>query len=491
MRQLRLRPLPAALLASLLAAAPAAGPAAAETLGDAFRDTYVQSPRLDAERARLRATDEQVPQALAGWRPQLRAIGEAGIAWEREDDKSRAVTIRDANGRTDVQASSNRDAERLNQVSGRLLAQQSLYAGGETVAGTRRAENQVLSGRARLAGAEQEVLLDTVEAYAGVVRARGVLRYANDNRDRLLRYREGARERFRVAELTLTDVAQADSRVAGADADIARAESDLEAAVAEFERAVGRLPGELRPPPSAPGLPASLEEALARIADHPRLQQAAYDLEAQRDQVRVDEAQLLPEVNLVGEVGRRRQPSDNVDLRDDASIGAEVIVPLYQRGSEYSRVRQSKQNAIQRRYEVTDVERQVRREIITSYEALQAARRQIVSLQEQIKAAQAALNGTREEAIAGARTVLDVLNAELELFTAQTRRERAVEQDVVAGYRLSAAIGDLNLETLDLGEMRYDPTANYRAVRNRWFGLDVEDPTARPAPRPATPQATN
>lgn len=480
MRQLRPLPLPAALLAGLLAAAPAAGPAAAETLGDAFRDTYVQSPRLDAERARLRATDEQVPQALAGWRPQLRAIGEAGLAWEREDDKSR-------NGGqfNRGEEESNRNAERLNQVSGRLLAQQSLYAGGETVAGTRRAENQVLSGRARLAGTEQDVLLDTVEAYAGVVRARGVLRYANDNRDRLLRYREGARERFRVAELTLTDVAQADSRLAGADADIARAESDLEAAVAEFERAVGRLPGELQPPPAAPALPGSLAEALARIPDHPRLQQAAYDLEAQRDQVRVDEAQLLPEVNLVGEAGRRRQPSDNVDLRDDASIGAEVVIPLYQRGSEYSRVRQSKQSAIQRRYEVTDVERQVRREIITSYEALLAARRQIVSLQEQIKAAQVALDGTREEAIAGARTVLDVLNAELELFTAQTRRERAVEQDVVAGYRLSAAIGDLDLETLDLGEVRYDPTANYRAVRNRWFGLDIDDPTARAAPQAA------
>ena len=144
-------------------------------------------------------------------------------------------------------------------------------------------------------------------------------------------------------------------------------------------------------------------------------------------------------------------------------------------------MRQSKQSAIQRRYEVTDVERQVRREIITSYEALLAARRQIVSLQEQIKAAQVALDGTREEAIAGARTVLDVLNAELELFTAQTRRERAVEQDVVAGYRLSAATGDLDLETLDLGEMRYDPTANYRAVRNRWFGLDIDDPAARRA----------
>jgi TolC family type I secretion outer membrane protein len=469
---------PAPLLLAVLLAGIATAPASAETLADALRDTYVQSPRLDSERARLRATDEQVPQALAGWRPLIRATGEAALAWQRDDDKARN---RSEEGSAPGDQESNRSAERLNQLSGRLLAQQSLYAGGETVAGTRRAENQVLSGRARLAGAEQEVLLDAVEAYASVVRARNVLRYSNENLGRLRRYLGGAEERFRVAELTRTDVAQAQSRVAGAEADLARAQNEIEAAMAEFERAIGRQPGALEPASLAAELPTSLEEALAQAPTHPRVLQASYDLEAQRQQVRADEAQLLPDVNLIGELSRRRQPSDNVDLRDDASIGAELVIPIYQRGTEYSRVRQSKQSAIQRRYDLTDVERTVRREIATSYDSLQAVRRQIVSLDQQIEAAQSALDGTREEALAGARTVLDVLNAELELFTAQIRRERVIEQEVVASYRLRAAIGGLSLAGLGFGEDSYNPDAYYQEVRDKWFGLSVDDPGAASA----------
>jgi outer membrane protein len=468
MRQIRLPLLPALLLTTALA-----GPALAETLTEALQDTYVQSPRLDAERARLRATDEQVPQALAGWRPLVRFSGEAGLARQSDDDKRRST-----NTGTHLDSSSNRTVEHLTQTSARLLAQQSLYAGGETVAATRRAENQVLSGRSRLAGAEQEVLLETVEAYAAVIRARNVLGYSRANLDRLQRYLDGVEERFRVAELTRTDVAQTQSRLAGAEADIARAENELEAALAEFERAVGRQPGDLERPATAPELPASLEEALARAPAHPRAQQAAYDLEAQRQQVRIDEAQLLPEINLVGDVSRRRQPNESVDLRDDASISAELVIPIYQRGAEYSRVRQAKQSAVQRRYDLTDIERAVRREIVTSFDALQASRRQVAALAAQVEAARAALDGTREEAILGARTVLDLLNVELELFTAQTRHERAMEQEVAASYRLRAAVGELSLAELGIGDARYDPTANYRIVRDRWFGLGIEDPPA-------------
>jgi TolC family type I secretion outer membrane protein len=471
------------LMAVLLAgiAAFAASPAAAETLADALRDTYAGSPRLDSERARLRATDEAVPQALGGWRPQIRASGEAGLAWERDDDKRRRGNDGGRSNPNEVDRETDREADRLHQLAGRLLVQQSIYAGGETVASTRRAENLVLSGRARLDDAEQTVLLEGVEAYAAVVRALAVLGYSRENLDRLRRYLEGTQERFRVAELTRTDVAQAQSRVAGAEADLARAENELETALAEFQRVVGRPPEAPEPPGPAPQPPASLEAALALIPSHPRVQQAAYDLEAQRQQVRVDEAQLLPDVNLVGDVSRRREPSQSIDLRDEASIGAELVIPIYQRGIEYSRVRQAKQSAIQRRYELTDVEQAVRREIIASFDALQTARRQIVSLDQQVEAARAALDGTREEAIVGARTVLDLLNAELELFTAQTRRARAAEQEVVASYRLRAATGDLDPASLGFGEDTYDPTANYRRVRDRWFGLSVDDPGAGPA----------
>ena len=154
------------------------------------------------------------------------------------------------------------------------------------------------------------------------------------------------------------------------------------------------------------------------------------------------------------------------------------MVPLYQRGAEYSKVRQSKQTAIQRRYDATDIEHAVRNEIITSFNALEASRRQIGALEAQIKEAQDALEGTREEAIAGARTVLDVLDAELlELFTAQTATSRR-RAGGGASYRLQSAIGGLTLAGLGIPGESYDPEAYYRAVRNRWFGLNVDDPTA-------------
>jgi TolC family type I secretion outer membrane protein len=448
-----------------------AAPAAAESLGDALREAYATSPRLEAERARLRAIDEQVPQALAGWRPQLLLRSGAGISQESEE-----VKVLERGGGLGT----TRQDETLYQLDARLVLQQPLYSGGGTVADTRRAESAVRAGRAGLAEAEQQLLLATVAAYAGVVRARNVQRSSEDNLDRLRRFEAGVGERFAVAEVTRTDLSQARSRVAGAEADLARAESELEAALAEYERTVGRLPGPLEPARPLAGLPASLDAALALAGGNPRLRQAAFDLEAARAQVRVDTARLLPELNLVGELEHREQPSDDIDQRQAAAVRAEVTIPLYQRGSEHSRVRQAKQTAIQRRYDVADAERGVRREVIRSFEALRAARQQVQALEAQVAAATAALEGVREEAIAGVRTVLDVLDAELELFTARIRRERAREEEVVTSYQLKAAIGELGLAGLGLGDGLYDPEAYYHEVRDRWGGLGpgLDDPAA-------------
>jgi TolC family type I secretion outer membrane protein len=461
--------------AGLLLAPGLAPPAGAETLADALREVYAGNPRLEAERARLRATDERVPQALAGWRPQLVARTGAGLEKESE-----VVKFRDRSGGT----STRDEDELLHPADARLTLQQPVYSGGETVAGTRRAESEVRSGRARLADVEQQLLASTARAYAAVVRARNVRRYSEENLDRLRRYQAGVAERFRLAEVTRTDLAQAESRVAGAQADLAQAESELEAALAEYQRLVGRPAGALEPARPLDGLPAALDDALALAIDNPRLRQAVFDLEAARAQIRVDTATLLPELNLVGELRHDENPTDNLDSRDIATVRAELIIPLYQRGTEYSRVRQAKQTAISRRYDVTEAERTVRREAIRSFEALRAARQQIVALGGQVAAAAAALEGVREEAIAGVRTVLDVLNAELELFVAQIRYERALESEVVASYELKAAVGELSLAGLGLGDGLYDPDAYYREVRDRWVGLGAEGPDFPPTPGP-------
>ena len=459
-----------ALLPALaLALACLAGGLRAATLEETLTRVHGESPRLAAERARLRAVDEQVPQALAGWRP--RAQLRSGWTLDRETRDSHRVPARPVGDRE-----GNRDTEVFRQFDNRLTVRQPLYSGGETVAETRRAENNVQAARARLGGVGQDVLLNAVDAYAGVVRARNVVRLARENLDRLNQYLGGTEERLRLFEVTRTDLDQAQSRVAGAEAELARAETELAAALAFFEQVVGEPPGELVPARPLADLPASEAEALALAARNPRLVQAAFELEAARDQVRVAEAALLPDLALVGELTHETQPTFGIDNRSDASLGVELVVPLYQGGAEYSRVRQAKQTMIQARYLLDDTERLVRREVLRSFDAWRSIERQITALRAQTDAAARALEGTREEAIAGVRTTLDVLNAELELFQAQSRLERAREAEIAASYDLKAAIGGLDPDGLDLAGPPYDPEAHYRAVRNRWFGLAVDYP---------------
>lgn len=461
--------------ASLLALLPALTlPArAAQTLDETLSQVYDQNPRLQAERARLRSTDEQVPQALAGWRPLAKV--NSGYTVDHLSRDGHDVGTR-FNGDREV----NQDTDVFYQLDNRLSVSQPVYSGGETVADTSRAENTVRAARARLDGVQQDLFTTTVQAFAAVVRARSVLQYTLENRDRLNDYLQGTQERLRLLEVTRTDLNQVETRVAGAEADLARAQSDLAAAISQYEQVVGEPPGDLVPPKPVSGLPTTLDEALALAPQNPRLIQSSYELEATRDQVRVAEASLLPDLNIVGELQQETQPSFGIDSQNSASIGAQLTVPLYQRGTEYSRVRQSKQNMIQARYALSDTERAVRREIMRSFSAWESAERQIQALRLQTDAAQKALAGTREEAIGGNRTTLDVLNVELDLFTAQTRLARALETEVDASYDLKAAVGGLDPAELGLAVDRYDPEAHYNQVRNRWFGLSIDVPPGMP-----------
>jgi outer membrane protein len=465
---------------SLLALASGlAGPVlAAQSLEETLSQVYAQNPRLQAERARLRATDEQVPQALAGWRPQARVNSGYTVEHLTRDGH-------DVGTNTRGDRRYNQDSDVFYQLNNRLSLSQPVYSGGETVADTRRAENTVRAGRARLLGAQQDLFSSTVQAFAAVVRARAVLRYTQENLGRLNDYLEGTMERLRLLEVTSTDVNQVETRVSGGEADIARAQSDLDAAVSQYEQLVGEPPGDLIPPKPVGGLPATLDQALAQAAENPRLIQANYESDASRDQVRVAEAALLPDLNLVGELEDETQPSFGIDSQQSASIGAQLTVPLYQRGTEYSRVRQSKQNMMQARYALSDTERVVKREIMRSFSAWQSAERQITALEAQVAAAARSVEGTQEEAIGGNRTTLDVLNVQLDLVTAQTRLARALETEVNASYDLKAAVGGLTPEGLDLPVAVYDPEIHYNDVRYRWFGLSADTP--QPLPPPGNP----
>lgn len=421
-----------------------AAPVMAEPLADVLAKVYLASPRLEAARAGLRAADEAVARARAGGRPFVAgsssvggAVGGGGSLYQRQ-----ALTLT-----------------------------QSLYSGGGNAAAIARAENAVLAERARLGQVEQEVLLEAVAAYTAVARDDAVLTLARRNEDRLRVQLDATRDRERFGDVTRTDVAQAETRFARATADRVAAEGDLDAARAEFARVAGAAPGPLSLPEPLPEPVPSLDAALTEAEASWRWQAASFDLATARDEVDLALAELKPKVSVGAELGYGGDAAWRQDQGTGASFGATVAVPLYQGGGEFARVRQSKELLQQRRHAQDEARRAAEAEIARAWQAVRTADAAIRSLQSQVDAAGFALEGVRQEALVGARLVLDVLDAEQELFAAEVDLVRAGRERVLAGYRLRAALGKLTARDLELAVAYQDPKVHHDEVSRRWFGV--------------------
>ena len=452
----RIRVLGAALAALALGFAGTA--ASAQSLDEVLIQTYDTNPRLQAQRAQLRSIDEQVSQAFARYRPDVAVVGSS------EASQNELSDVETFGGTTDESQTlwTNRIALNLNQ---------NIYEGGGTVARIDGAVKQVGQQRAVLQSVEQEVFLDAVTAYTDVVAARRVVDLAINNEERLERQRQATVDRFEVGEVTRTDVAQAEARLAGAVADRIAAEGELAQAVARFEAVVGFRPDELTTRfADLVGRPASLVAAQARAEKNPGLTAAEFAVDVALADVRVAQADLLPTVDLAGSVGYIDEPSDTIGSQTDARVSATITIPLYQTGAEYSRVRQQKQVVDQRRRELDDTRREVTRNVTEAWEGLQTATAAARSFEEQVRANDIALEGVRTEAQVGARTVLDVLDAEQELFQSEVDLVDARATEVVALYTLQAAMGELTAEALELDVEIYAPDDHFRTVRTQAFG---------------------
>jgi TolC family type I secretion outer membrane protein len=448
-----------AVVAALLGVFPGSTATRAETLEEALIATYRDNPMLLAERSALRATDEEVSAAAAGWRPTVLIDASAGV--QQVTSESSAGFGADST---------------LYPKTATISIVQPLYQGGRTLAETERAENLVLSGRARLASVEQDILLNAAEAYMDVVRDGAVLGLAVNNEQRLRRQLEAARDRFQVGEVTRTDVAQAEARLSVAIADRVGAEGDLVSSRATYRRVIGHLPGALEGPGSVAGLPQSVDEA-QRIAEeeHPLIRRAIHAERAAREDIAVAMSSLLPDLSLRGSYAHSEETSTFIDRQDTASLRAEIVIPLYQSGAEYAGVRAAKQIASQRRLEIDRSRRLVLEQVTQAWHSLQTARARIVALSDAVRAAEIALDGVEQEAAVGSRTTLDVLDAEQELFDARVDLVRARREEIVAGYGLLAAVGRLSAGHLGLDVAIYDEKRHYDAVRSKMFGLGVDD----------------
>jgi TolC family type I secretion outer membrane protein len=428
-----------------------AAPGRAQTIDEALVAAYLTNPDLEAQRAALRATDELVPQALSDWRPTIAVDSDAITA-----------DIDQPNGQ----------GGSLNTTQASIALDQQIYSGGETVANTERAEALVRSQRANLVATEQSVLLDAVTVYTNLLAAEAVLDFSIQNENRLRRQLQATQDRFDVGEVTRTDVAQAEASLSSAIAARVLAEGELAAARADYRRVINQEPGRLVVPEPLRALPASETEA-HQLADinNPNITVAQFDLTAARADVDVALSALLPRLSVRGELSYANNPSLVLDQQRDASIGANLTVPLYQGGGEYARVRQTKQTVRQRQDDLDAAFRAVRNEVTAAWQALLTATAQIDSISEEVRANQIAVEGIRQEALVGQRTVLDVLDTENALFQSQVNLVQARRDQIVASYRVKAAVGELTVVGINLPVEPYDPEAYYLDVRSRLIGL--------------------
>lgn len=437
--------------------------ASAEDLSQALVEAYLGNPDLAAQRASLRATNEQVPQALSGYRPQVFLQGQ--VQSVRGSQRGDAAFSDD---------SETNDIDNTSQ-SASLTIQQNLYDGGGTVASVSRAENAVRAGRADLVATEQNVLLNAVNAYANSWRFRSRLAEALNNEQRLQRQLQATRDRFEVGEVARTDVAQAEAALAGAQADVERAKADVASADATYRQIIGRAPGQLSQPSPLRLLPSSLDEAEALADANPEIVSATFALAAAKDDVDVQFAQLLPNLDLQGQFNYTNSPSPGSDWQRSAQAGVVLTIPLFQGGAEYSRVRQSRQTMRQRRNQLESTFRSIQQSVAESWDNLVSASAQIPAFRSQVRANEIALEGVQQEALVGTRTVLDVLDQEQELFTSRVALVDAQANEVIASYQLKSTVGELTVDGLNLAVQPYNPEIYYRENRNRLLGIRTKD----------------
>ena len=454
----------------LLAAAAGAallvgGAGRAETLRDALVQTYNSNPTITGQRAQLRTLDEGVAVARAGLRPQV--SGTVGV---------------------------NQDLLRTGGGNGRNFSAgvdvgYPLFNGGSVRNQIRAADERVLAGRATLRATEGDVFTEAVGAYMDVIRDRSIVTL-NRNQVRVLETNlQASRDRFEVGDLTRTDVAQSEARLALARSNLELAQGRLTGSEENYRRVIGDLPDDLQPPPPLPVLPANPEQAVeTALANNPDLVGITAQVRAAGLDVSVARADRLPTVsavgsqsytNYLGSADEQFAPgAPNSNAR--TGVGVQARVPIYQGGLVGARVRQAQAFQSQLLEQGIAIERNVVAQTRAAFSSFRAATEAIASNEVAVSANELALEGTRAEQTVGTRNVLDVLNAEQELLNSQVQLVTARRDQYVAGFALLNAMGRAESEDLGLdGGPLYDPVANYNRVSRRnsdW----AQDPTPQP-----------
>jgi outer membrane protein len=442
----------------VIACAGLAMPAAAESLPEALARAYQTNPALNADRARQRATDENVPQALAGYRPQIVASLSAGLQ-----------QVRNILPDNSIQTAS------LKPWQIGVTVTQVLFNGFKTSSSVRVAELQVSSGREALRNTGQGVLLDAVTAYTNVLANQSLVEAQRANVAFLRETQSITQKRLNAGDVTPTDTAQAEARFNRGLSDLNAAEVALAISQATYAQVIGNPPAQLQPAQTVDRFGARNREDAIQIAftQHPAVMAAGFDVDVASTQIRVAESSLLPTITVQGSASTARDNDPTLSVRgtDQASVIGQLNQPIYDGGTAASQTRQAKEVASQSRLVLEQVRNQARTAAISAWVANEGAKIAVSAAESEVRAATVALAGVQKEAAGGQRTTVDVLNSQQDLIQAKARLIGAQRDRVIASYTLLSAIGRLDVKTLNLNTPDYLADVHYHQVRDAWHGL--------------------
>jgi len=420
---------------------------------DALEYVYANHPQIKAQREQVKIADEGVSQAVSGFRPTASAnlskgrerTGDAAETWNYDNTKSRSLNV-----------------------------EQPVFSGGGTVASFMAAKQRVKAARANLSATIQQVLYDAIVAYTDIVEKQSVLELNQQNVAVLQKQMDVTNARFKVGELTVTDISQAKARLAGAEASEKQSLGDLEAAKASFRRKIGYdVQGKTVMPPVPSGIPATITESLdLAYMNNPILKAAHYNEQAAGDDVYVRSSTILPNVSIQGTMSRADGNSlSSLNKIDQDAIRLNINIPIYQSGAEWSRLREARNAAQQAKFNSLDTNQSVTESVKIAWESYLTSKAIIVSNQAAVDAAETALNGVRKENEFGTRTILDVLNAEQETFAARVNLIQAIRTEKLQAYRLLATVGKLTAKDLGLKSEAEDLKEHYNSAKYQLLGL--------------------
>jgi outer membrane protein len=430
----------------------------AETLSEALVRAYQSSPQLNSDRARQRGTDENVPQALAGYRPQIVASLGAGLQAVRN-----------------LLPDNTMQGDTLHPWTIGVTVTQVLFNGFKTANSVRVAEFQVHSGREALRNTGQGVLLDAVTAYMNVLANQALVEAQRTNVMVLREIQATTKKRLDAGDVTPTDTAQAESRLSRGLADLNAAEVALAISKATYAQVIGDNPAQLSPAATVDRLSPTTPEAATETAyhEHPAVLGAGYDVDVAQTTIKVAESSLLPTAAVQANASRSMQSDSTLGTfgTDQASILGQINVPIYDGGTAASQTRQAKEMASQSRLVLQQVRNQARTAVVSAWVSNEGTKIALRAAESEVRAADIALQGVRREAAGGQRTTIDVLNAQQDLTNARSRQIQAQRDRVIASYTLLSAVGRLDVHILNLNTPDYLPEVHYHQVRDAWHGV--------------------